>query len=248
MAMTAITTRSSMSVKLRTKNVAGLAGHMGTHSTGRRIGRNDFSMRRRHRASLQLDACGLWLKASPHMSIATKTGDDGTTGLLFNRRVPKNHPRVEAYGTCDELNVALGVARSTLNASSAPTEIALATQLFGIQKKLVDLMGELATLPEDRERYARAKHVFITEADVEGLTSLVHEIEKQKIHFEGWATPGNSASSAALDTARVTCRRAERRVFDLGPEVQAVNPHVLRYLNRLSDLLWLMARKTETPS
>src|ERR1700691_3981417 len=83
------------------------------------------------------------------MSIATKTGDQGTTGLMYNRRVSKCHPRVEAYGTVDELNTALGLARAT-----APNAT-LGAELITIQKELVTLMGELATLPEDLPRYIR---------------------------------------------------------------------------------------------
>ncbi len=181
------------------------------------------------------------------MSIATKTGDNGTTGFLFNRRVPKDHPRVEAYGTCDELNSALGMARSWLaQPPTSPGKKWMHDHLFSIQKKLVDLMAELATLPEDHERYLKAGHRLITEDDVEHLTKLVHEIEAQGVHFEGWATPGDTPTAAALDVARTICRRAERRVATLGTDQNPSHSHVLKHLNRLSDLLWLMARKAET--
>ena len=110
----------------------------------------------------------------PHMSIATKTGDDGTTGLLFNRRVPKNHPRVEAYGACDELTAALGLARASLGPASP-----LAKQILKIQETLIPLMGELATLPGDRARYVKAGHRFIADPDVQNLTVLVDEIERE---------------------------------------------------------------------
>ncbi len=180
-----------------------------------------------------------------NMSIATKTGDDGTTGLLFNRRVPKDHPRVEAYGACDELNAAIGVAKSLLK-TSVPNENWIKIHLHDIQKTLVVLMGELAVLPGDRERYVKAGHRWIVSEEVEQLTQLVNEIESQHMKFDGWATPGAVPTSAALDMARVTCRRAERRVYTLGEEVRKLHPFILRYLNRLSDLLWLMARKIET--
>jgi cob(I)alamin adenosyltransferase len=177
------------------------------------------------------------------MSISTKKGDDGTTGLMFNRRVSKNHPRIEAYGSCDELNVAVGLAKAHLIQSKSPSSIWIRDHLHGIQKELVYLMGELAVLPEDRARYQKR---LINDQDVEALTKLVNELEAQKISFDGWATPGANLPSAALDLARVACRKAERRVFSLGEDVQKTNPHILRYLNRLSDLLWLMARKSET--
>jgi len=181
------------------------------------------------------------------MSIVTKTGDDGTTGLLFNRRVPKNHPRVEAYGTCDELNAALGMARALLNQSPASTvKKEMAWQIQQIQKKLIDLMGELGTLPDDRERYLKAGHHFIAAADIDLLTQWAHAIEAQKPSFEGWSTPGANPPSAALDVARTTCRRAERRVIALGDEARKLHGEVVRFLNRLSDLLWLMARQTES--
>ncbi len=181
------------------------------------------------------------------MSIATKTGDDGSTGLLFNRRVPKTHPRVEAYGSCDELNAALGLAKSFLAAPpSSATHQEMHAQLHQIQKKLVDLMGELATLPDDRERYIKAGHQFIGSTDVHLLTTWLDQIEAQKPRFDGWSTPGANAASAALDIARTTCRRAERRVVSLGEEGIQFHGEVIRYLNRLSDLLWLMARSIES--
>ncbi len=180
------------------------------------------------------------------MSIATKTGDAGATGLLFNRRVPKDHPRVEAYGTCDELNAALGMAKALLSRSGVKDASQLRVQLEEIQRDLVVLMGELATLEGDKERYLGKGHRFIHDTDVDRLTAWVHAIEKEKIQFEGWATPGACVESAALDVARVVCRRAERRVVALGKEARDSNPALIRYLNRLGDLLWLLARKVET--
>jgi cob(I)alamin adenosyltransferase len=173
------------------------------------------------------------------MSIATQTGDDGTTGLFFNRRVPKIHPRVEAYGTVDELNTALGICRA---ASKNPE---IGERILKVQEDLVILMGELAVLPEDRDQYVAKGRSFVTSAMVDGLTSWVTEIEKKGVRYEGWAMPGNTLRSAELDAARTTCRRAERRVAALGEEIRALNPEVIRYLNRLSDLLWLLARLSE---
>ena len=92
------------------------------------------------------------------MSIVTKTGDDGTTGLMFNRRVPKTHPRVEAYGAVDELNAAVGLARA-----SAETDF-IRENLLAIQKDLVAVMGELATLPEDLPRYVKDGYALVTPA------------------------------------------------------------------------------------
>ena len=173
------------------------------------------------------------------MSIATLTGDDGSTGMMFNRRVPKTHPQVEAYGSVDELNAALGMCRPFCDNAWLPQKI------FHIQKELVTLMGELAVMPEDRAKYREKGFAFVIPAMVDQLTGWVHDIEKQGIRYEHWATPGMTKLSACLDVARTTCRRAERRVAALGADFQKLNPEILRYLNRLSDLLWLFARKVE---
>jgi cob(I)alamin adenosyltransferase len=176
------------------------------------------------------------------MSIATKTGDAGTTGLMYGRRVPKNHPRVEACGTLDELNSALGLARATA------TETFVGVNLFWIQKNLVDVMGEVGVLTEDLPRYVAAGYKLVTPELTAKLDALVQEIEAQHISFHGWATPGATVNSAALDVARTVCRRAERRVFDLRAAGELPNAEVLIFLNRLSDLLWLFARWAETRS
>ncbi len=176
------------------------------------------------------------------MSIATKTGDQGTTGLMYNRRVPKSHPRVEACGCVDELNAALGLARAS---SQDPF---VTENLFGIQKELVILMGEIATETEDLTRYARDGFSLVRPEMADKLDRLVKEIEAQSISFAGWATPGANFPSAALDVARTICRRAERRVAALQEQGQLQNPLMIIYLNRLSDLLWLMARRGESDS
>jgi cob(I)alamin adenosyltransferase len=180
------------------------------------------------------------------MSIATKTGDLGSTGLLFNRRVPKSHPRVEAYGACDELNAALGLAKALLREGRDSSRgRGMARYLESAQRDLIVLMGEVATLHADRARYLRAGHRFIVAADVERLTREVHAIEKRGVRYDGWATPGANPAAAALDVARTVCRRAERCVVALGEKARRTNSEVVRYLNRLSDLLWLMARQAE---
>jgi len=174
------------------------------------------------------------------MSIATKTGDRGTTGLMYGHRVPKNHARVEACGTLDELNSALGLARAT-----ASHEF-VATNLLWIQQRMVEVMGEVGVLPPDLPRYAKDGHRLVTPELTARLDALVKEIEAQKISFAGWATPGATQHSAALDLARTVCRRAERRVYDLHADGGLPNGEILIYLNRLSDLLWLFARWVES--
>ncbi len=174
------------------------------------------------------------------MSIATKTGDNGTTGLMYNRRVSKCHPRVEAYGTVDELNAALGLARA-----SATHEF-VGSSLLIIQHDLVTLMGELATGTEDLPRYAKGGFTLVSAELTSKLDQWVAEIEAQSVTFKGWATPGATLHSAALDVARTVCRRAERRVCALHEAGQLENPEIIIYLNRLADLLWLFARWVET--
>jgi len=176
------------------------------------------------------------------MSIATKTGDQGTTALMYGRRVSKTDPRVEAYGTVDELNSALGLVRALVN------DPFIATPVFAIQKQLVTLMGELAVAGEDRERYVKSgKFEQVAAEMVERLTASIDELEqKHQLSFDHWATPGATPGAAALDVARTVCRRAERRVVELQVAGMEVNPEIIRYLNRLSDLCWLYARYLET--
>jgi cob(I)alamin adenosyltransferase len=176
------------------------------------------------------------------MSIVTKTGDDGTTGLMYGRRAPKNHPRVEACGAIDELNAALGMARATA------TEKFVGENLLAIQKDLIVLMGEVGVLTEDLPRYVKDCYSLVTPEMTVKLEKLVKEIESQNVSFKGWATPGATKNSATLDVARTVCRRAERRVCDLREAGELNNAEIVIYLNRLSDLLWLFARWAETKS
>jgi cob(I)alamin adenosyltransferase len=174
------------------------------------------------------------------MSIVTKTGDQGSTGLMYNRRVPKSDPRVDAYGSVDELNAALGWARALSPAGP------VGPGLLAIQKQLVILMGELATDPADRERYFRDGFRKVEPAMIEPLETWIRDIEARSVRFDGWATPGATLGAASLDVARTTCRRAERRVHALLLSDPHPNMEILVYLNRLSDLLWLLARWLET--
>jgi cob(I)alamin adenosyltransferase len=175
------------------------------------------------------------------MSIATRTGDQGRTSLLYGRRVDKFDPRVEACGAVDELNAALGLARAHAVAQLVKVE------LPRIQKDLVALMGGLALAAEDRERYAADKFPRLVPEMLANLDELVARLEGLKISFDGWATPGANVSSAALDVARTVCRRAERGVAQL-VAAGSTDELALRYLNRLSDVLWLMARLAEGPT
>ena len=173
------------------------------------------------------------------MSIVTKTGDRGTTGLMFGRRVSKCHPRVEACGTVDELNSAIGFARATAKQKF------IRGHLFLIQKELVVLMGEIGVAEKDLPRYAKGGYSIVTPAMTTRLDKLVSEIEAKNISFKGWATPGENLNSAAFDLARTICRRAERRVCHLQEIGELHNPEIIIFLNRLADLLWLFARWVE---
>ena len=174
------------------------------------------------------------------MSIATKTGDAGETSLMYGRRVPKTDPRVDTYGCVDELNAALGFARVTA------TDPFIAETILGVQKELILVMGELATAPGDLLRYCKDGYQLTSAAMVDRLTALIYELEKDKLlHYKDWAIPGSTLVSAALDMSRTTCRRAERRTAQLTEQEGNLNEQILRYLNRLSDLCWLLARYAE---
>jgi cob(I)alamin adenosyltransferase len=170
------------------------------------------------------------------MSIVTKTGDQGETSLMYGRRVSKNDPRVEAYGAVDELTAALGLARAGSEDNFAAEQILL------VQKELITVMGELSTVPEDRERYAKDGFQTVDTKMVDRVGGVIADLEKDKsLYPKDWVIPGATTVSAALDLARTICRRAEREVEKLNDP----NPEILRYLNRLSDLCWILARYIE---
>jgi cob(I)alamin adenosyltransferase len=173
------------------------------------------------------------------MSIATKTGDAGETSLMYGRRVPKTDARVDAYGCVDELNAALGLARATASNPLLTDQISLA------QKDLVILMGELATGAEDMERYRKDGFQQTSAAMTDRLTGVVDDLESKMGKFKHWSVPGDTMISATLDLARTVCRRAERRAAALMAADSQFNREILRYLNRLSDLCWLLARYAE---
>ncbi len=168
------------------------------------------------------------------MSIATKRGDGGQTGLAGGIRVSKSSLRVEAYGTVDELNSTLGLARSHCEDDNLRERTKL------IQRELFRIGSGLATPPGSRK-----PQVSIPIEMVDGLTEQVHEIEAIPGLLSDWSLPGEHPTAAAFDVARTVCRRAERNVVRLIESGEAVEPNSLAYLNRLSDLLWLFARKIE---
>jgi cob(I)alamin adenosyltransferase len=178
-------------------------------------------------------------------SIATKTGDDGTTSLLFGRRVPKTDVRIVANGRVDELNVRLGMAKACL----PPDETEARAFIEQVQRNLVNLMGEVAVAPEDWERYASSGMPNFDEALLGVLDTRVAGLESEGFTYKGWATPGGNLPAAALDCARTACRDAELGLLEVR-DVELLNPEradlMLHSLNRLSDVLWLEARRAES--
>jgi cob(I)alamin adenosyltransferase len=158
--------------------------------------------------------------------IYTRTGDDGSTGLGDGTRVPKEHPRVEAYGTVDEANSALGVVLAIPGLPAAVVDC-----LTSVQHDLFDLGGELC-IPG---------HRVMAGADVERLERVLDEFNAQLPALKDFILPGGGPAAAACHLARTVTRRAERRVWALA-RVEDVAPDVARYLNRLSDLLFVIAR------
>jgi cob(I)alamin adenosyltransferase len=177
------------------------------------------------------------------MSIVTKTGDKGETSLMYGHRLPKGDARVDAYGCIDELTAALGLARSIA------TDKFISDEILAAQKDLIIVMGELATAPKDRERYAKDGFHVTTSAMVDRVTAIIHDLEKDKsLYPKDWVIPGGTPVSAALDFARATCRRAERHIAAFSTSDVDFNVEILRYLNRLSDLCWILARYVEKDS
>jgi cob(I)alamin adenosyltransferase len=167
--------------------------------------------------------------------IYTKAGDDGTTGLLYGGRVSKADPATEAYGTTDEAVAALGLARAL---SADP---GLRKDLLAIQRELFVVGADLATNPEERGKLEPGVSL-VTEDMVERLEKLIDELVTAHPLPNAFVVPGANPVSAALDVARSVVRRAERRVVEIGDADAEVNHAVMRYLNRLSDLLFVLAR------
>lgn len=178
--------------------------------------------------------------------IYTRTGDDGSTGLGSGDRVSKSGARVEAYGAVDEANAALGVA--LVEAGRTP-EAALADQIIrvltAIQHDLFDVGADLCIPITERERRGELKHeaLRVTEHQTGRIESAIDQHNEALAPLQSFVLPGGSPLSAALHVARTVTRRAEREVVRLmEAEAEATNPEALRYLNRLSDLLFVLSR------
>ncbi len=164
--------------------------------------------------------------------IYTRKGDDGTTGLGGGQRVAKDTPRVAAYGTVDELNSSIGVA-----IAARPAE-RLVGELRRIQNELFHLGSDLCFLEEDKQAFALPQ---IEARHIEALETLMDDLNEVVGPLENFIMPGGTPAAAALHVARTVCRRAERDAIALSRD-EAVGTHVVAYLNRLSDALFIMAR------
>jgi cob(I)alamin adenosyltransferase len=166
------------------------------------------------------------------VKIYTKTGDAGDTSLFDKTRVSKADPRVDAYGEVDELNACIGAARAAGVGDDLAEELAtIQKQLFAVGARLADPASRIA---------ARVTKAAVTDTDVERQETLIDRLEAELPPLRRFILPGGSSAGSLLHLARTICRRAERRVVGLGAD--AVEPIVIVYLNRLSDLLFVMAR------
>jgi cob(I)alamin adenosyltransferase len=171
-------------------------------------------------------------------SIATRRGDGGETGLLYGGRIPKDDLHTEAYGSLDEAISALGLARAQEGDQGR------AARLLGIQRALFTVGAELATGPGEHALLER-HFATVTPTMVESLDALLAELEERIPLPQAFVIPGGSVVGAALDLARTLVRRAERRAVTLRRQGLLENPEVIRYLNRLSDVLFMLAREAE---
>jgi cob(I)alamin adenosyltransferase len=183
-------------------------------------------------------------------AVATGKGDDGTTGLLFGgRRVGKDDPRTEAYGTIDEAVAALGLARADLGVGAqgrarTPSLADLGALVLRLQRELFVVGAELASNPEARERLVDGR-TRVSEAMLLGIEVTLRELEAQVTMPAEFVVPGETRASAALELARTILRRAERRVVALRRDGLVPGEWLIPYVNRLADLLWILARAAE---
>jgi cob(I)alamin adenosyltransferase len=171
--------------------------------------------------------------------VYTRQGDSGETALVGGQRVPKDGPRLEAYGTVDELNAFLGAARATVNelAVAEPRLAELAAILLRVQHELFNLGSILATLPED----VHPNQPRVTDAEIAQLETEMDAMNEDLPPLRSFVLPGGSRLDAELHIARTVCRRAERIVIALA-RAESVPPETIRYLNRLSDSFFVWSR------
>jgi cob(I)alamin adenosyltransferase len=183
-------------------------------------------------------------------AVATGRGDDGTTGLLYGGpRIQKDDPRTEAYGTIDEAVAALGLARARLGLKEeygtlSPGLRPIQDLVLRFQRELFIVAAELATNPEAWDRLEDGR-TRVSDAMVRGVEDTLADLEARVTMPTEFVVPGETPTSAALELARTILRRAERRAVGLGREGLLPGPYLLPYLNRLADLLWVLARAAE---
>ena len=184
--------------------------------------------------------------ASIDSLVATGRGDDGTTGLLYGGpRVSKDDPRTEAYGTVDEAVAALGLARAEIGGEAGNAALArLGELILRLQRELFVVGAELATTPEAWSRLEDGR-TRVSASMVDGLTALLEELEREIRMPREFVVAGETRTSAALELARTIVRRAERRAVALESADLLPGRHLLPYLNRLADLVWVLARAAE---
>jgi cob(I)alamin adenosyltransferase len=179
------------------------------------------------------------------MRIYTRKGDSGTTGLLFGGdRVSKADLRTDAYGTTDEAVSALGIARAAIGSQTDRVEARLATLILRLQRELFVVGAELATHVDRRDRLTDGTS-RVTAAMLEALEGEIDDLETLVEQPKEFVVPGETMTGAALDVARTTARRAERRAVALAEAGGLPDSHVVPYLNRLADLLFVMARAAD---
>ena len=170
--------------------------------------------------------------------VYTRRGDTGTTGLVGGKRLPKDHPRIIAYGTVDELNSVLGIVLSSLSVKEESIRREkLQIVLGAIQQKLFDMGSQLATLPGDEYE----GQINLKQEDTEWLENIIDSMNEELLPLKSFILPGGTTLNSFLHLARTVCRRAEREIIKLN-QIDLVSPEIIKFINRLSDLLFVTGR------
>jgi len=170
--------------------------------------------------------------------VYTRSGDSGTTGLVGGRRLPKDHPRIMAYGTVDELNSVLGIVLSfLLQKEETISRKKLGVILEAIQQKLFDMGSQLATLPGDEYK----GQIYLKPEDTVWLEGIIDSMNEELQPLKSFILPGGTPLNSFLHLSRTVCRRAEREIIKLN-QIDLVSPEIIKFINRLSDFLFVTGR------
>jgi len=170
--------------------------------------------------------------------VYTRSGDSGTTGLVGGKRLPKDHPRIMAYGTVDELNSVIGIVLSFLLQKKESTRRKeLAVILEAIQQKLFDMGSQLATLPGDEYK----GQIYLKPEDTVWLEGIIDSMNEELQPLKSFILPGGTPLNSFLHLSRTVCRRAEREIIKLN-QIDLVSPEIIKFINRLSDFLFVTGR------